>query len=88
MVTRLAEECGELAAEGQRWEDVGLKRQKLGPPDPAETAKELLDVLTVALAIARHYDLLGALTDRIELSVARAVESGHLTAEEAAPADG
>lgn len=86
MVTRLAEECGELAAEVQRWEDSGLKREKLGPPNPADTAKELMDVLTATLAIARNYGLLDALADRVELALAGAVESGHLTAEEVASA--
>lgn len=82
MIARLAEECGELAGEVQHWEDEGLKRSKLGDPDAAKTAKEVMDVLTAALTIAKYYGLLEAVQARIELSIERAVEDGLLTANE------
>lgn len=83
MVTRLAEECGEVAAEVQRWEGEGLKQAKGGPPDRSSLAKELMDVLSCALTIADHYELIDDLQARIELSISRAAKDGWLTPEEA-----
>jgi len=45
MVTRLVEECGELATEVQIWEDSGLKRIKHGDPSRERTAKEVMFVV-------------------------------------------
>ena len=57
MVTRLAEECGELAAEVNHFEGSGIKRQKHGEPDRTKLAKEVMDVLRCALQIATYYDI-------------------------------
>jgi NTP pyrophosphatase (non-canonical NTP hydrolase) len=84
MVTRLAEECGEVAVEVQRFEGEGLKVEKLGSPDGEKMAKEVLDVMTAALTIAVHYDLVDTLLARLESSIGRAVSDGHLTPEEVA----
>lgn len=77
MLTRLLEECGELATEVQIWENVGLKRSKHGEPDADRTAKEVMDVLTAA-TIADHYGLLDDVARRVELSISRAAEDGFL----------
>jgi len=84
MIARLAEECGELAAEVQHWEAQGIKRQKHGDPDPARTAKEVMDVMRAALAVAHHYGLREVVEDTISGSVRYAVSDGQLTADEAA----
>jgi NTP pyrophosphatase (non-canonical NTP hydrolase) len=81
MVTRLLEECGELATEVQVWEDVGLKRSKRGEPDAMRTAKEVMDVLTAALTIADHYGLLDDVARRVESSISRAAADGLLAEE-------
>lgn len=81
-VTRLVEECGELATEVQLWENSGLKRSKHGEPDRARTAKEVMDVLTAALTIADFYGLMEDVANRVELSIARAASDGFLTDEE------
>jgi NTP pyrophosphatase (non-canonical NTP hydrolase) len=57
IITRLAEECGELASAVNHFEDVGVKRAKLGEPDPKELAKEVQDVMRCAIQIARHYKI-------------------------------
>jgi NTP pyrophosphatase (non-canonical NTP hydrolase) len=82
LVTRLAEECGELAREVQHWEGLGLKRQKHGDPDPAHTAKEVRQVLQCALEIALHYDLVDELAASIERGIEIAHADGLLTDEE------
>lgn len=82
MVARLAEECGELAAEVQHWEDKGLKRAKHGDPDPRKTAKEVMDVLRAALRIASHYELQPLVEATIREAVDYAVAEGTLTPEQ------
>jgi NTP pyrophosphatase (non-canonical NTP hydrolase) len=84
MVARLVEECGELSAEVQLWEDAGLKRAKHGPPDPKKTAKEVMDVLRAALRIASYYQLHDLVEATVRDSVAFAVTERLLTAEEVA----
>src|SRR5688500_7481312 len=79
IVARLAEECGELAAEGNHREDTGIKRAKLGEPNAARTAKEIVDVMRSALQIATHYGLEAEVEAYIRDGVARAREEGLLT---------
>jgi NTP pyrophosphatase (non-canonical NTP hydrolase) len=83
MISRLAEECGELSAEVQLWEDEGVKRAKHGPPDPKRLAKEVMDVMRAALAVAEHYGVEAELDAAIRSSIEGAVRSGLLTPEEA-----
>ena len=83
IIARLAEECGELSAEVQLWEDMGVKRQKHGEPDARKLAKEIMDVLRAALAVAEYYHVEQELLDTIQRSVDGSVESGQLTQAEA-----
>jgi len=55
IITRLAEECGELAREVNHFEGSGVKADKHGPPDRHALAKEIRDVLLCALQIAAYY---------------------------------
>ncbi|MFN8439961.1 MAG: GNAT family N-acetyltransferase [Caldilineaceae bacterium] len=57
IMTRLLEECGELAEQVNHFEDVGIKRQKHGDPEKAKMAKEVQDVIRCALQIAYHYGI-------------------------------
>lgn len=52
IVTRLAEECGELAAEVNHFESTGYKREKRGAPSRENLAQEIQDVIRCALQIA------------------------------------
>lgn len=81
---RLAEECGELSAEVQLWEDMGVKREKHGPPDRDRLAKEVMDVLRAGLAVAEYYGVEAELDAALDGSIARAVAAGLLTRAEAA----
>ena len=65
MVARLAEECGELAAQVNHFEASGVKRQKMGEPDTIQLAKEVQDVLRCALTLAVHYGIEAELADSI-----------------------
>lgn len=68
IMTRLLEECGELAVQVNIFEDRGIKRQKHGEPDPTKMAKEIQDVLRSALAVAQHYGLEDELAASVERS--------------------
>jgi len=78
MVTRLAEECGELAAQVNHFENSGVKRQKKGEPDTIKLAKEVQDVLRCALTLAVYYGIEAELTDSIEQSYQRLQAEGFI----------
>jgi NTP pyrophosphatase (non-canonical NTP hydrolase) len=65
MVTRLAEECGELAEQVSHFEDTGIKRQKLGEPDRGKLAKEVQDVISCVLQLTQHYGVRPELEESI-----------------------
>lgn len=65
-VSRLAEECGELAAAVNHKENMGIKQQKHGQATDEHLVKELQDVLRATLGIARHYGLEDQLEQSIE----------------------
>jgi NTP pyrophosphatase (non-canonical NTP hydrolase) len=83
IIARLAEECGELSAEVQRWEGMGLKREKHGAPDRVELAKEVMDVLRAGLAVAEYYGVEAELDAVLDRSINGAIAAGHLTQAEA-----
>ncbi len=68
IVTRLCEEAGEIAAAVNHFEGSGVKHQKHGEPDRKALAKEVMDVITNALAIARYYEIEQELTETIKQS--------------------
>lgn len=76
IVTRLAEECGEVAAEVMHFERKGRKVELYGEPDPRKLAKELQQVIRGALALAVHYNLQEALVASIDDSYQRVVDEG------------
>ncbi|MCB0187620.1 MAG: hypothetical protein KDE31_25300, partial [Caldilineaceae bacterium] len=57
IVTRLAEECGEVATEVMHAERRVVKVERYGEPDRAKFAKELQDVMRAVLALAAYYEL-------------------------------
>ena len=65
-VSRLAEECGELASAVNHREDMGIKKQKHGEANDDTLVKEMQDVLRSTLGIARHYGLEKKLEQSIE----------------------
>jgi len=69
VVTRLLEECGELAAQVNHFEGSGLKRAKHGNPNKKDLAKEVQDVMRCALQIADHYGIRKELEQSIERSL-------------------
>lgn len=76
MVTRLLEECGEVAKEVNRWEDSGIKRQKHGEPKKEDLANELRQAMRELFQIAAYYHVEQELEDSIEASLRHAREEG------------
>jgi len=78
MVTRLAEECGEVASEVSHWENSGVKRQKYGEPSKESLAGEIKNVLSAVITIAVHYGVQEELHRSIDDSLARLKAEGHI----------
>lgn len=66
IITRLAEECGELAKEVNHWERTGNKVKKYGEPDKKKLAKEVQDVIRCALQVAFYYEIEAELDSSID----------------------
>jgi len=75
-MTRLLEECGELAEQVNHFEGKGVKREKHGEPDKARLAKEVQDVLRGALQVAMYYGIEEEVKASIEKSYQRVKEEG------------
>ena len=76
IVTRLLEECGEVAAEINHWEGTGLKRQKHGEPSKKKLANELRQAMTCLAKIAAHYSVEAELEESIMQSYRRMKNEG------------
>jgi NTP pyrophosphatase (non-canonical NTP hydrolase) len=76
IVTRLAEECGEVAAEVNHLEGMGVKAHKLAPPDRSKLAKELSQVIGAVLHLAIYYGLQAELAASVDHTYRRVVSEG------------
>ena len=76
IVTRLAEECGEVAAEVNHFEGQGVKVERFGAPDRKNFAKELQDVMRALLHLAMYYGLEEELAKSVDECYERVVREG------------
>ncbi len=76
MVTRLLEECGEVASEVNLWEDSGVKRKKHGEPKKENLANEIRQAMVALTQIALYYNVENELDERIEQSLATMRKEG------------
>ncbi len=76
MATRLLEECGEVAAEINLWEDSGLKRQKHGDPKKEDIANEIRQAMVELVKIAVYYHVEDELDASIQQSLERSRKEG------------
>jgi NTP pyrophosphatase (non-canonical NTP hydrolase) len=81
IMTRLLEECGELAQQVHLFEDSGVKRAKYGEPDRSKLADEVKGVLLVAFQVIDYYDLAQEVEASLDASLARLRETGYLPKE-------
>lgn len=66
IITRLTEEVGELAEQVNHFEGQGIKNDKHGSPSKKELAREVQDVMRMALQIADYYECKEELKESIE----------------------
>lgn len=78
IVTRLAEECGEVASAVNHHEGSGIKSEKHGTPRKQDIADELKNVLAVTMQLMLYYDVEKELSDSIDATLAKLREQGHL----------
>ncbi len=57
MVTRLLEECGEVASEVNHFEDAGIKRLKYGEPSKEALASEIKQAVVALMQIVVYYSV-------------------------------
>ena len=76
MATRLLEECGEIAAEINLWENSGVKRQKHGDPKKEDIANEIRQAMVELVKIAQYYHVEEELDASIQASLARSKAEG------------
>ena len=78
IMTRLLEECGEVAAEVNNFENTGIKRQKNGEPDKGVLAGEVRQVLQAVMQLVLYYDLEKELDHAITASIEQMKREGLL----------
>ncbi len=83
IMTRLLEECGEVAQQVNHFQGSGIKREKMGEPSAAHLAQEIKHVLLNALRVVQHYGVEQELSASIESSYQTLVKEGWI--ETAAP---
>lgn len=76
MATRLLEECGEIAAEINLWEDSGVKRQKHGDPKKENIVNEIRQAMVELVKIAQYYHVEEELDASLQASLARSKAEG------------
>ena len=78
IMTRLLEECGEVAAEVNHFENSGTKRLRKGEPSKEKLAGEVRDVLNAVMQLVLFYDIEDEVCQAIGKSVSRLTEEGYL----------
>lgn len=76
IVTRLAEECGEVASEVNHFERKGVKALPHGEPDRKKFAKEIQDIMRAVLHLTMYYGLEEELAASVEEYYQRVVDEG------------
>lgn len=71
IATRLMEECGEVAAEVNLWEDSGRKREKHGAPQKEKLANEIRQAMVALAQLALYYGVEEQLETQIEANLVR-----------------
>lgn len=71
MVTRLLEECGEVASEVNHFEDTGIKRLKYGEPSKKALANEIKQAIVALMQIVVYYSVQEELEKSINDSLRR-----------------
>jgi len=69
IMTRLLEECGEVASEVNHFENSGIKRQKHGEPSRENLAGEIKQAMNALAQLAQYYGVEAELAASVEKSI-------------------
>ena len=78
MMTRLLEECGELAQQVNHFEKSGIKLEKYGEPSKQKMAKEVMDVLRCTIQVVQFYGIEQELEETINQAYERLKSEGFI----------
>ncbi len=69
IMTRLLEECGEVAKEVNHFENSGTKSLRHGEPSKEKLAGEIRDVLNALMQLTVYYQVEGELEEAVKKSI-------------------
>src|ERR671935_730320 len=78
IMTRLLEDCGELAQQVNHFEGSGIKRQKYGSPDRQHLAHEVTGALACLLELVAYYGIEQELAASVALTYTNLKQDGFL----------
>jgi len=71
IVTRILEECGEVATEVNHFEKSGVKMEKMGEPSKDSLAGEIKQAINALIQLAQYYEVEQELLDSVDASIER-----------------
>jgi len=78
IVTRILEECGEVASEVNHFENSGTKNERHGIPSKENLASEIKDAMNALMQLVLYYGVETELEDAIENSITRHTVEGYI----------
>ena len=78
IMTRLLEECGEVAAEVNHFENSGTKCLRNGEPSKEKIAGEVRDVLNAIMQLIIYYKMEDEMNQAIAASISRLTVEGYI----------
>lgn len=78
IVTRILEECGEVAKEVNRLENSGTKVLRHGDGTKNALAAEIKDSMNALMQLALYYDAFEAVNESIEQSIQQLQQEGYI----------
>ena len=78
IMTRLLEECGEVAKEVNHFENSGTKALRHGEPSKEKLAGEVKDVLNALMQLVLYYGIEAELDAAVRKSIGQLTEEGFI----------
>ena len=78
IMTRLLEECGEVAKEVNHFENSGTKSLRHGEPSKEKLAAEIKDTLNALMQLTIYYGVEEELSQAVEKSIHSLTSEGHI----------
>lgn len=79
IMTRLLEECGEVAKEVNHFENSGTKTLRHGEPSKEKLAGEVRDVLNALMQLVLYYGIEEDLEVAVSKSIKQLAEEGYIS---------